>query len=96
VPAAVATVEEIPGPHAVLVRTLSVDPGSPAAPSGALVVIPEDVDGPARLSLSGLPAGVRLVMAGLVPRDGGPVDPATVSVAWISVAAAPQARAAPN
>jgi hypothetical protein len=96
VPAAVASVEEIPGPHAVLVRTISVDPGSPAAPSDALVEIPEGVDGPARLSLSGLPAGIRLVMAGLVPRDGGPVDPATVSIAWISVAAAPQTPAAPN
>jgi hypothetical protein len=61
-----------------------------------LVELPGDVAGTARLPLAGLPAGARLVMAGLVPRDGGPVDPATISVAWIAVAAISQAGAAPN
>lgn len=94
--AAVAAVEDAPGPHSLLVRTVSIDPASQAGPSDALVEVPGDATGPTRLVLSGLPAGVRLVMAGLVPRDGGPVDPATVTVAWIAVTAMPQAGAAPN
>jgi hypothetical protein len=85
--AAVAAVEEAPGPLSVLVRTLDVDSASPAAPTDSLAELPGDVTGAARLSVSGLPAGVRLVMAGLVPRDGGPVDPATLSFAWIAVKA---------
>jgi hypothetical protein len=94
--AAVAAVEEAPGPHSVLVRTLGVDPASPAAPTDSLVELPGDVAGSALLALSGLPAGVRLVFAGLVPRDGGPVDPATLSLAWIAVAATSLTGATPN
>ena len=76
---AVAAVEEVPGPHSVLVRTLSVDAGTQATPTGTLVTLPADATGATRLALGGIPAGVRLVMAGLVPRDGGPIDPATIS-----------------
>ena len=42
------------------------------------------------------PAGVRLVMAALVPADGGPADPATIRLAWIPVAAANAAEANPS
>ena len=94
--AAVAAVEETPGPHAVLVRTLDVDSARPAAPTDSLTEIPGDVTGAVSFSVSGLPAGVRLVMAGLVPRDGGPVDPATLSLAWIEVATSSLTGAAPN
>ena len=94
--AAVAAVEEAPGPRSVLVRTLGFDSASCAAPTHSLAELPGDVSGAARLSVSRLPAGVRLVMAGLVPRDGGPVDPATLSVAWIAVAASSLTGAAPN
>ena len=92
---AVAAVEEVPGPHSVLVRTLSVDAGTQAMPTDAVVTLP-DATGATRLALGGVPAGVRLVMAGLVPRDGGPIDPATISLAWIAVTATSLTGAAPN
>jgi hypothetical protein len=92
---AVAGVEETPGPHSVLVRTLSVDAGAQAMPTDAVVALPE-ATGAARLALGGIPAGVRLVMAGLVPRDGGPIDPATISLAWIAVTATSLTAATPN
>jgi hypothetical protein len=94
--AAVAGVEETPGPHSVLVRTLSVDAGSLATPTGSLVTLPVDATGATRIVLGGIPAGVRLVMTGLVPRDGGPIDPATISLAWIAVTATSLTGAAPN
>jgi hypothetical protein len=92
---AVAAVEETPGPHSVLVRTLSVDAGTQATPTDTVVVLP-DATGATRLALGGIPAGVRLVMAGLVPRDGGPIDPATISLAWIAVTATSLTAATPN
>jgi hypothetical protein len=92
---AVAAVEEVPGPHSVLVRTLSVDAGTEATPTDAVVMLP-DATGATRLALGGIPAGVRLVMAGLVPRDGGPIDPATISLAWIAVTATSLTTVAPN
>ncbi|MFH1475349.1 MAG: glucosaminidase domain-containing protein, partial [Chloroflexota bacterium] len=85
--AAVADAEDAPGPHALLVRSLAADAGREAGPTDAFVVLPGESPGAARLTLSGLPAGVRLVVAGLVPPDGGPVDPATLTVAWIAVTA---------
>jgi hypothetical protein len=92
---ALAGVEETPGPHSVLVRTLSVDAGTQAMPTDAVVVLAE-ATGATRLALGGIPAGVRLVMAGLVPRDGGPIDPATISLAWIAVTATSLTGVAPN
>ena len=59
-------------------------------------MLPDDATGATRLALGGIPAGVRLVMAGLVPRDGGPIDPATISLAWIAVTATSLTGAAPN
>ena len=94
--AAIAAIEEAPGPHSVLVRTLGVDPTSPAAPTDNLEELPGDSARTATIALTGLPAGVRLVVAGLVPRDGGPVDPRTLSVAWIEVAATSLTGATPN
>jgi len=93
---AVADAEGVPGPHALLVRTLAAESGREAAPTGTLVVLPGAGPGAVHLSLSGLSAGVRLVMAGLVPPDGGPMDPATLSLAWIPVAAMSGAGSAPN
>ena len=72
-----------------------MDPASGATPTDAVGELP-DVTGAARIAIGGLPAGVRLVMAGLVPRDGGPVDPATLSLAWIEVTATSLTGAAPN
>ena len=93
---AVADAEGAPGPHALLVRSLSAEGGREAEPTSTLVVLPGAGPGAVHLSLSGLPAGVRLVIAGLVPPDGGPVDPATLSLAWIPVAAISGAGSAPN
>lgn len=94
--AAVADAEGGPGQHSILVRTLSADTDHAAAPTGSLDILPGVGPGAARLLLSGLPAGVRLVMAGLVPPDGGPVDPATLSLAWIPVTAISAAGTAPD
>ena len=94
--AAVTDAEGTPGQHSILVRTLSADADHEAAPTGALDVLPGDGPGAARLWLSGLPAGVRLVMAGLVPQDGGPADPATLSLAWIAVRAISKVGTAPD
>ncbi len=98
--AALADVEGIPGPHSLLVRSLAAGAGREAAPTGTLIELPGADPGAgrsaARLLLSGLPAGVRLAMAGLVPPDGGPVDPGTLALAWIPVTAISGAATAPD
>lgn len=43
--------------------------------------------------VSGLPGGLRLVVAAIVPPDGGSADAATLSLAWIPIASAPTADA---
>jgi len=48
------------------------------------------------VDLAGLPPGIRLVMAALVPIGAEPVDPATIRLAWIVIAATPAAEADPT
>jgi hypothetical protein len=85
---AIEAAEGIPGDSALLVRSVAAEPGRAAAPSRWLDVFPADLTAPAKVAVSGLPAGVRLVVAGIVPPDGGPVSAATLRLAWIRVAAA--------
>jgi Mannosyl-glycoprotein endo-beta-N-acetylglucosaminidase len=116
---------------ALLVRSLTAEPDRAAAPTDALLDVPESSgeppadtavqpsagaaapspsDAPAQpptpspgassaavsVDFAGLPPGIRLVMAALVPVGAEPVDPATIHLAWIVVAAAPTAEADPN
>ena len=116
---------------AILVRSLAAEPDRAAAPTDALVELPETPgeppadaaaqpsadasvpspsDTPAQppaqspgatsaavpVDLAGLPPGIRLVMAALVPIGAEPVDPATIHLAWIVIAAAPTAEADPT
>jgi len=94
--AALAAVEEPAGRPSLLVRSLAVEPDQPAMPTDARLDLPTEPPSPAVVDLFGLPAGVRLVMAALVPADGGPADPATIRLAWIPVAAANAAEANPS
>lgn len=85
---ALVAVEGTPGRPSLLVRSLAIEAARETTPLSSLLPFPEAWPGAARISLSGLPAGVRLVVAGIVLPDGGSVDPATLSVAWIAVAVA--------
>jgi hypothetical protein len=96
-----ATAEGIPGRPFLLVRSLAAQPELAAAPTDALLGLPEDVAASAPdatgglvVDLGGLRPGIRLVMAALVPLGEGPVDPATIGLAWVVVA--PPAVAAPD
>jgi hypothetical protein len=91
---AVAAMEGAPGRPWLLVRSLAAEPERPADPSRALLELPEEPPTPARLDVTGLPAGVRLVVAGIVAADGTPADPRTLFVAWIPVAAVDEAGVA--
>jgi hypothetical protein len=93
---ALAAGEEAAGPPSLLVRSLAAEPGSSAAPSRALLRIPAEPPSPASLDVTGLPAGIRLVMAGVVPADGGPIEVASLRLAWIKVVAVSEAGAAPH
>ncbi len=94
--AALTAAEEAPGLPSLLVRSLAAEPGAPAGPSGALLEIPAEPPTPATLAVTGLPGGIRLVMAGIVPADGGPADPRTLRLAWVPVMAAVQLSADPH
>ena len=83
--AAIAAMEGPPGRPWLLVRSIGADPSLPAAPSRALVELPDEPPAPARLDVTGLPGGIRLVVAGIVPPDGTPADPRTLSLAWLPV-----------
>lgn len=85
--AAVAAMEGGPGRPWLLVRSFGTDPSRAVDPSGALVALPEEPPTPARLDVTGLPAGVRLVVAAIVPPDRTPADPRTLYLAWIPVTA---------
>ena len=84
---AVAAMEGTPGRPWLMVSSIGVDPSRPAAPSRTLVELPREPPTPARLDVSGLPAGMRLVIAAIVAADGTPADPRTLYLAWIPVTA---------
>jgi hypothetical protein len=75
------------GPARVLVRTIGVLPAAKASPTGHLVPLPDvrPADGSTSLIAEGVPAGVRLVLVGLVPIGATDVDPDTLRAAWIAV-----------
>jgi hypothetical protein len=93
---AVAAMEDAPGRSWLLVRSIGAEPSRPADPSLAVMELPADLSTPARLEVTGLSAGVRLVIAGIVPADGTPADPQTLFLAWIPVTAVVEAVAAPH
>jgi hypothetical protein len=96
VAAEVAAAESAPGPSSLLVRSLAAEPGRAAQPSAALAPLPAERRRMVDLDVTSVPAGLRLVVAGIVPPDGGPLDPATLWLAWIPVLAVPDAPAAPH
>jgi hypothetical protein len=96
VTAEVAAAESATGTSSLLVRSLAAEPGRAAQPSTTLVPLPAERRGGFDLEVTSVPAGLRLVVAGIVPPDGGPVDPATLRLAWIPVIAVPDAPPAPD
>jgi hypothetical protein len=74
-------------PAGLLVRTLAAN--GAARPSATLVELPEDATPGQRalMSAGGVPAGVRLAMAGVVDPTTGLLRPATLRLAWVSVLA---------
>jgi hypothetical protein len=90
-----ATAEPIQPARSVLVRSLAAEPGRMAAPSTAVISL---ADQPATLEVraSGLAAGIRLVVAGIIPAHGGSIDVADVRLAWVRVAALPDPTTAPD
>jgi hypothetical protein len=76
-------------------------PGEPSdgppdeSPADTPAVAPVVPPGAVPVDLAGVPPGIRLVMAAFVPVGAEPVDPATIRLAWIVVAAAPAAEADP-
>ena len=84
---AMAEIEGAAGRPWLMVSSIGVDPSRPGAPSRTLVELPKEPPTPARLDVSGLPAGMRLVIAAIVAADGTPADPRTLHLAWIPVTA---------
>ena len=83
--AEIAAIEGAPGRPWLLVRSIGADPSRPRDPSRTLVELPGEPPTPARLDVTGLPAGVRLVSRRSWPPDGTPADPRTLYLAWIPV-----------
>jgi beta-N-acetylglucosaminidase len=75
-------------PPSILVRTLSTLPANAADPTAAFLPWPKSRTGDAHgtLSVVGVPAGIRLVVVALVPDGGSVADPATLRLAWVTVA----------
>lgn len=93
---AVAAMEGPPGRPWLLVRSIGVEPSRAAEPLRTLLELPDEPVAPVRLDITGLPAGVRLVMAGLAGADGTPADPASLVLAWIQVATIEAPLVAPH
>ncbi len=93
---AVEAVEGLPGRPWLLVRSISADPSRPAAPSSAILELPREPPTPARIDVTGLPAGMRLVLAVIVAADVTPGDPKTLSLAWIPVTTMDDPDAVPH
>jgi hypothetical protein len=94
--AQLAAMEDPPGRPSLLVRSLAAEPDHEGSPTDAHLELPTEPPTPALVELSGLPDGIRLVMASIVPADGGPADIATIRLAWIPVAGPTPAEASPN
>jgi hypothetical protein len=92
----VAAAEAAPGVSSLLVRSLAAEPGRDAQPSATLVPLPNGQRRTIALDVTGIPAGVRLVVAGIVPPDGGPLDASTLRLAWVPIVPVPDAPAAPH
>lgn len=96
-PAVAAAAAEVrSGAPALAVRSLAAEPGRAAQPSAALAAVPDGSARAAAVDVAGLPAGIRLVVAGIVPADGGALDPRTLSLAWVRVAAVGDEPVAPH
>jgi Mannosyl-glycoprotein endo-beta-N-acetylglucosaminidase len=91
-----AAAEAPPGPPSLLVRSVAAEPGRSAEPSSTLVVLPAGQERAVDVDAAGLPAGVRLVVAGIVPPDGGPLGVTTLSLAWLPVTAVPDPETVPH
>jgi hypothetical protein len=91
-----AAAEAPSGPPSLAVRSIAAEAGRAAVPSAGLVALPDARERAATLDVAGLPAGVRLVVAGIVPGDGGPLDPRTLTLAWLPVVAAAEPPTAPH
>ncbi len=94
--AAVAALEGAPGRPWLLLRSIAIEPSRAADPHQALLEVPAEPPTPARLEVTGLSAGVRLVIAALAGADGTPADPATLALAWVAIAAVDASEAAPH
>lgn len=94
--AAVASAEGAPGHPWLLVRSLATEIDREADPSASLSPLPEDPTTAAVLDVAGLPAGIRLVLAAVVPADGTAADPRTLRLAWLPVATVEDAPVAPH
>lgn len=72
----------------ILVRTLSTPPTDAADPTAAILPWPSRGVGDAGglLRVDGVPAGIRLVVVGLVLEGSQVADPATLQLAWVRVA----------
>jgi len=75
-------------PPWILVRTLSTPPTDAADPTSAFVPWPGNGTGDAggMLNVAGVPAGIRLVVVGLVREGSLVADPGTLRLAWVRVA----------
>ncbi len=93
---AVAEMEGPPGRPFLLVRSIAAEPSRDGNPSLALEELPAEPPTPGHLQVTGLPAGVRLVIAAIVGADGTPADPETLFLAWIPVTAIDADVAAPH
>jgi hypothetical protein len=76
------------GPVRVLVRTIGVAVGARTSPTASQVALPDvtPVDGSTSVLAEGIPAGIHLVLAGLVPAGGVDARADSLRVAWIVVA----------
>jgi hypothetical protein len=80
--------EAPPAPPGIVVRTLSTPPSDAADPTEALVPWPGNSAGGAggMLDVAGIPAGLRLVVVGIVHEGTLGVDPESLRLAWVQVA----------